>query len=221
MTDQDDHNDDVPAYDPDKILRTVFLGPCDFIAGFQDIQQMMDFDYPPTHGEVGFVGRSNVGKSSLINALTGRNALARTSHTPGRTQQLNFFNLGGHLMMVDMPGYGFAQVSKAMRKAWDHLIFTYLRGRPALRCVFVLVDSRHGLKDSDGEIMDLLDRAGVAYRVVLTKIDKADDLEKVTADVTAALKKRAAAFPVVYPTSSEKGLGITELRRAVLDSISG
>jgi GTP-binding protein len=206
--------------DPDKILRTVFLGPCDFVAGFQDIDQMIAFDFPETGGEVGFVGRSNVGKSSLINALTGRNALARTSHTPGRTQQLNFFNIGGHLMLVDMPGYGFAQVSKAMRKAWDHLIFTYLRGRPNLRCVFVLIDSRHGLKDSDSEVMTMLDKAGVSYRVVLTKTDKADDLDKISASVEAALKKHPAAFPVIYRTSAEKALGIDELRRAVLDAIA-
>ena len=216
-----ERDDQENGADPDKILRTVFLGPCDFVAGFKDIQQMMDYAYPHAKGEVGFVGRSNVGKSSLINALTGRNALARTSNTPGRTQQLNFFDLGGHLMLVDMPGYGFAQVSKSMRKEWDHLIFTYLRGRPTLRCVFVLVDSRHGLKDSDAEVMDLLDRAGVAYRVVLTKIDKAGDLDKTAEDVAEALKKRAAAFPVVYRTSSEKGLGITELRRAILDAVSG
>lgn len=219
--DPDDKLTENAGTDPDKILRTVFLGPCDFVAGFQDIRQMMEFTYPKTRGEVGFVGRSNVGKSSLINALTGRNALARTSNTPGRTQQLNFFNLNGHLMLVDMPGYGFAQVSKAMRKEWDHLIFTYLRGRPTLRCVFVLVDSRHGMKDSDGEVMDLLDRAGVAYRVVLTKTDKASDADKIAEDVAAALTKRAAAFPVIYRTSAEKNLGITELRRAVLDAVSG
>ena len=206
--------------DPDKILRTVFLGTCDFIAGFQDIDQMISFDFPETGGEVGFVGRSNVGKSSLINALTGRNALARTSHTPGRTQQLNFFNLGGHLMLVDMPGYGFAQVSKAMRKAWDHLIFSYLRGRPGLRCVFVLVDSRHGLKESDSEVMTMLDKAGVSYRIVLTKIDKAENADKIAADIEAALKKHPAAFPIIYRTSAEKALGIDTLRRAVLDAVS-
>lgn len=217
----DNNETDIPAYDPGKILRTVFLGPCDFIAGFQDIDQMIRFDFPQVPGEIGFVGRSNVGKSSLINALTGRNALARTSHTPGRTQQLNFFNLGGHLILVDMPGYGFAQVSKSMRKAWDHLIFTYLRGRPTLRCVFVLVDSRHGLKDSDREVMTMLDKAGVAYRIVLTKTDKADDLEKIATDVEVAIKKHAAAFPVVYRTSSETGDGIDILRRAVLDAATG
>lgn len=205
----------------EKSARSIFLGPCDFIAGVQDIEQMEEIAFPEGLPEIGFVGRSNVGKSSLINALTNRNTLARVSHTPGRTQQLNFFNLGNRLMMVDMPGYGFAQVSKSMRKAWDHLIFTYLRGRQQLRCVFVLVDSRHGMKDSDAEVMTMLDKAGVSYRVVLTKIDKADDLESIKASVSEALKKRAAAFPIVYATSSEKGDGIEELRQAALDSVSG
>jgi len=203
-----------------KSARSLFLGPCDFIAGVQEIEQMEEIDFPEGVPEIGFVGRSNVGKSSLVNALTGRNALARVSHTPGRTQQLNFFNLGNNLMMVDMPGYGFAQVSKSMRKAWDHLIFTYLRGRPTLRCVFVLVDSRHGMKDSDEEIMTMLDKAGVSYRVVLTKIDKADDLDGVQAAITAAMKKHPAAFPAIYPTSSETGVGIEELRQAAVDAVS-
>jgi len=206
---------------PEKSARSIFLGNCDFIAGVQDIDQMDEIEFPEGLPEIGFVGRSNVGKSSLINALTNRNALARVSHTPGRTQQLNFFNLGNRLMMVDMPGYGFAKVSKGMRKAWDHLIFTYLRGRPALRCVFVLVDSRHGMKDSDVEVMTMLDKAGVSYRVVLTKTDKADDLDAIKASVTEALKKRAAAFPVIYATSSETGDGIEELRQAAMDSVSG
>jgi GTP-binding protein len=203
------------------LSRRVFLGSCDFIAGVQKIKQLGEIEFPIPGPEVGFVGRSNVGKSSLINALTGRNALARVSHTPGRTQQLNFFNLGDYLMLVDMPGYGFAKVSKKMRADWDDLIFTYLRGRPALRCVYVLIDSRHGLKDSDVEVMVMLDKAGVSYRIVLTKIDKADDLAATRADVELALKKRPAAFPVIYPTSSETGAGIEELRLAVLESVAG
>lgn len=204
-----------------KLLRSIFLGPCDFIAGVQKIDQMHEIAFPPGVPEVGFIGRSNVGKSSLVNALTGRNTLARVSHTPGRTQQLNFFNLSSRLMMVDMPGYGFAKVSKAMRKDWDHLIFNYLRGRPALRCVYVLIDSRHGIKDTDGEIMDMLDKAGVSYRIVLTKTDKAEDVAATEAGVQAALKKRPAAFPILYPTSSENGDGIDALRQAILDSVSG
>ena len=203
-----------------KSARSLFLGPCDFVAGINDLRQLETFEFPHDGPEIGFVGRSNVGKSSLINALTGRNALARVSHTPGRTQQLNFFNLGNALMLVDMPGYGFAKVSKSTRKAWDNLIFTYLRGRTTLRCVFILIDSRHGLKDSDAEVMTMLDKAGVSYRVVLTKIDKADDLEGIQAAIVQAVKKRPAAFPAIYPTSSETGAGIEELRQAAVDAVS-
>jgi GTP-binding protein len=201
-----------------RAARGLFLGPCDFIAGIQAPEQLNDFEFDKP--EVGFVGRSNVGKSSLINALTGRNALARVSHTPGRTQQLNFFDLGGRMMMVDMPGYGFAKVSKEMRKAWDHLIFSYLRHQKTLRCVYVLIDSRHGLKDLDQEVMTLLDKAGVSYRVVLTKTDKAENMDQVKADIEKILKKRPAAFPLLYPTSSETGEGIEQLRTAVLESVS-
>lgn len=202
-----------------RAARGVFLGNCDFVAGVQKLAQMDEIAFPIPGPEVGFVGRSNVGKSSLINALTGRNALARVSHTPGRTQQLNFFNLGNRLMLVDMPGYGFAKVSKKMRADWDELIFGYLRGRAVLRCVFVLIDSRHGLKDSDREVMDMLDRAGVSYRIVLTKTDKTHNLDTVMDDVRGALKKRAAAFPVIYLTSAETGDGIEALRCAVLESV--
>jgi GTP-binding protein len=199
--------------------RKLFAGACDFIAGVQKPPQLLEFSW--SLPEAGFVGRSNVGKSSLVNALTGRKTLARVSHTPGRTQQLNFFDLGGQLMMVDMPGYGFAKVSKQMREDWDDLIFTYLRDQKTLRCVFVLIDSRHGIKPVDLEVMDLLDNAGVSYRIVLTKIDKAEALEKITEETTLALKKRAAAFPVIYATSAEAGLGIDALRTAVLQAVSG
>lgn len=198
--------------------RRLFAGPCDFIAGIQNPRQFSEFEFHMA--EVGFVGRSNVGKSSLINALTGRNTLARVSHTPGRTQQLNFFDLGGRMMMVDMPGYGFAKVSKKVREDWDNLIFTYLRSQQTLRCVYVLIDSRHGLKDVDLDVMHLLDNAGVSYRIVLTKIDKAEDLAAIIADTQAALKKRPAAFPLVYPTSAEDGSGIEDLRTAILQSVS-
>ena len=167
--------------------------------------------------EIAFAGRSNVGKSSLVNAMTGRKTLARTSHTPGRTQELNFFDLGGRLTLVDMPGYGYAAASKDKVAAWTRLIKAYLRGRANLARVYVLVDSRHGLKDSDRDVMDLLDLAAVSYQIVLTKGDepKAADLERRVADTRAALARRPAAFPQIRPTSSRTGDGIADLRADV------
>ncbi len=193
--------------------RILFSGPCDFMLGVAALEQLPETESP----EIAFAGRSNVGKSSLVNALTGRKTLARTSNTPGRTQQLNFFNLAGRLILVDMPGYGYAKVSKTQIADWTKLIFKYLRGRPNLRCVFVLVDARHGLKDSDFELMKMLDEAAVSYRVVLTKIDKIKDQEreKVARETLEALKKRAAAFPGLALTSAEKGTGIPELRSVI------
>lgn len=188
----------------------LFLNRAEFIKGVVALPQLPEAHIP----EVAFAGRSNVGKSSLLNALTGRRGLARTSNTPGRTQELNFFNCASRLMLVDMPGYGYAKVSKTEREAWGKLIRAYLRGRPNLRCAFVLVDSRHGLKENDLEIMTMLDETAVAYRVILTKADKikAAELAAVTEETAASLKKRAAAFPFVLATSSEKGLGMAELR---------
>ncbi len=194
--------------------RKIFSGPCDFIWGAADLKQLP----PPDKGEVAFAGRSNVGKSSLVNALTGRNTLARTSNTPGRTQQLNFFNLNDHLYLVDMPGYGYAKVSKEQRENWDKLIFEYLRGRPNLRSVLVLIDCRHGLKESDVHLMDLLDKAAVNYRIILTKSDKAGkkELDAMIETILAALKKHPAAYPSIYVTSAEKSSGLEELRATII-----
>src|ERR1043165_222012 len=173
---------------------------------------------PPEKGiEIAFAGRSNGGKSSLINALTGRKALARTSHTPGRTQELIFFTAGGPLNLVDMPGYGYAAAPKAKIAAWTKLIRTYLRGRANLGRVYVLVDARHGLKPTDADVLDLLDEAAVSYEIVLTKADevKRDALAATIAGVAAAVRKRPAAFPDVLATSARTGAGIGELRAAI------
>jgi GTP-binding protein len=167
--------------------------------------------------EIAFAGRSNVGKSSLINALTNRNALARTSHTPGRTQELIFFAGAGPLMLVDMPGYGYAAAPKAKIAAWTKLIRAYLRGRANLARVYVLVDARHGLKSADTDVLDLLDEAAVSYEIVLTKADevKRDPLAATIDGVMTAIRKRPAAYPDVLATSSRTGAGMPELRAAV------
>ncbi len=193
--------------------RKAFAGPCDFFAAINNLDQLP----PATLPEIAFAGRSNVGKSSLINALTGRKTLARTSDTPGRTQQLNFFDLGGHLFMVDMPGYGYAKVSKARKKEWNFLIRDYLRGRQTLRNVLLLIDSRHGFKDTDEDIMRMLDECAVSYRVVLTKADKSksEETKLMQADIEAVLRNHPAAFPQPILTSSHEGSGIPELRALV------
>ena len=167
--------------------------------------------------EVAFAGRSNVGKSSLINALTGRKAIARTSRTPGRTQQINLFDLGGKLMLADMPGYGFAKVSKNQKQEWADLIADYLKNRASLRCVFVLVDARRGLMDSDREFMTLLGRFAVPCRITLTKADKIKprELEDVVSTMQAELKIYATAFPEILATSAEEKRGIAELRETI------
>ena len=200
--------------DPLENARIIFAGSCDFIAGADAVERIPMPDMP----EIAFAGRSNVGKSSLINALTGRKTLARTSNTPGRTQQLNFFSLSGRLCLVDMPGYGYAKVSKDKKSAWDFLIRDYLRGRVTLRCVFILIDARHGLKPSDGEIMKLLGEAAVPFRVVFTKADKTSAAERAELNeaVSRELKERPAAWPEPVFTSALKNQGIEELREIAL-----
>ena len=193
--------------------RRLFGGPSRFIKGVAKLEQL-----PPTRGtEIAFAGRSNVGKSSLINALTGVNGLARASNTPGRTRELNFFDVNEALTLVDMPGYGYAKASKAEVKAWQSVLKGYLRGRPGLTRAFVLIDSRHGILKTDEEMLDLLDEAAVTYQIVLTKADKVKptELAKVQDQVAASVKKHPAAFPQIHATSSEKGLGIPELRAEI------
>ncbi len=200
--------------------RRLFAGSCDFVAGAQSVDRIPDPDFP----EIGFCGRSNVGKSSLLNALTGRRTLARVSHTPGRTQQINFFRLGGRAHLVDMPGYGYAKVSKGMRSQWDGLIRDYLRGRTTLRAVLVLVDSRHGLKGSDADLLTLLDECAVSARIVLTKTDEAGGaqaLEQTRAKVLEGLRRHPSAFPDVLETSARTGAGIEALRAAVYRILEG
>ena len=183
----------------------------------------MQFLPDPKVPEIAFAGRSNVGKSSLINALTNRNGLARTSNTPGRTQELNFFDVGDPLIfrICDMPGYGFAKAPPKVVQKWRFLINDYLRGRAVLKRTFVLIDSRHGIKPVDEEVMEMLDKAAVSYRVVLTKADKVkqEDLDATAEKVAAIAKKHPAAHPDLLLTSSEKKQGIDELRLAVLEAV--
>jgi len=190
--------------------RLLFAKECNFLLGIDKLVQLPDSSLP----EIAFAGRSNVGKSSLINALTGRKALARTSNTPGRTQQLNFFDLGRRLILVDLPGYGYAKVSKTQVAAWTRTLKSFLRGRVALRRVCLLIDSRVGLKDLDRDMMEMLDAAAVVYQVVLTKVDKlkSDELETTMSTISNELAKRSAAHPMLALTSSSKSLGIRELR---------
>jgi GTP-binding protein len=198
--------------------RRLFAGPWRFISSAPHAGALPQ----PTGIEVAFAGRSNVGKSSLINALVGQKALARTSNTPGRTQELVFFSADGALTLVDMPGYGFAEAPKALVAEWTRLIFAFLRGRQSLRRVYVLIDSRHGLKEIDREALDLLDKAAVSYQVVLTKADKqkAAALDTLVGTVRAAIARRPAAHPEVLATSSETGLGLPELRAEIAALLS-
>lgn len=193
--------------------RRLLTGQVDFLKGVVALDGLP----PADRVEVAFAGRSNVGKSTLINALTGRRALARTSNTPGRTQEINFFTVGASHYLVDLPGYGFARAPVAVVARWQALLRSYLSGRANLRRAFVLVDMRHGVKEVDHEVMDLLDRSAVPFQLVLTKADKPDPAarEQVLAQVQSALARHPAAFPEVVVTSSEKGHGITTLRAII------
>ena len=198
--------------------RKLFSGPIEFLKSAPSLQFLPDPDAP----EIAFAGRSNVGKSSLLNALTNRNGLARTSNTPGRTQELNFFDVGEplQLRLVDMPGYGFAEAPKDLVKRWRFLVNDYLRGRSVLKRALVLVDSRHGLKDVDREMMRMLDDAAVSYHLVLTKGDKVKPsaLGALYEATMIEAAKHPAAHPSIFTTSSEKGSGIAELRTAILEA---
>ncbi|MBO9465844.1 YihA family ribosome biogenesis GTP-binding protein [Tropicibacter sp. R15_0] len=193
--------------------RKLFAGEVDFLKGVV----AMDGLPPDDRAEVCFAGRSNVGKSSLINALTGRKGLARASNTPGRTQEINYFTLAADHYLVDLPGYGFANAPVAVVEKWQRLLKNYLAGRASLRRAFVLIDFRHGVKKVDEEIMTLLDRSAVTFQVVLTKADKvkAKDHDKVLAQVRSVLAKHPAAYPEMVLTSSEKGEGIATLRTII------
>ena len=197
--------------------RLLFAGPVDFVKGVVAMDGLPPADRP----EVCFAGRSNVGKSSLINALTGRKGIARASNTPGRTQELNFFALGDRGYLVDLPGYGFAQAPVAVVQKWQALLKQYLAGRPNLRRAFALIDARHGVKPVDHEIMTLLDRSAVPFQVVVTKADKITRtaLDRTLAQIEAELQKHPAAYPELVVTSSEKGEGIPALR-AIIDGLT-
>jgi GTP-binding protein len=199
--------------------RKIFSGPIAFLKSAPGLKFLPD----PDVNEVAFAGRSNVGKSSLLNALTNRNGLARTSNTPGRTQELNFFDVGApaQFRLVDMPGYGYAKAPKDTVRQWRFLINDYLRGRAVLKRTLVLIDSRHGIKDVDRDVMKMLDEAAVSYRIVMTKADKvkASELAATTQRTVDEVRKRPAAHPDIIITSSEGGMGIPELRAAVIEAI--
>ena len=205
-----------PPHTDDQIEsgRLLFAGPVTFERGVVKMDALPEATLP----EIAFAGRSNVGKSSLVNALTGRKALARASGEPGRTRELNFFLLGERLRFVDMPGYGYAKAPKTEIARWTKLVRDYLRGRPGLARVILLVDSRHGLKANDETVMDMMDESAVVYQVVLTKADKIKktELADVIAGTIAALMKQPAAHPHIIATSSEKGLGLPELRATIM-----
>jgi len=206
-------SDDAPDAEAEERGRRLFASTCEFVAGAASVAAIP----PDTLPEIAFAGRSNVGKSSLVNALTGRTTLARVSHTPGRTRQINFFNLGHRLTLVDLPGYGYAEASKREKEEWGELQRLYLKGRASLRRVLLLIDARHGLKPADAPVMQALDAAAVSYQIVLTKIDKVGTsaLAKVLEATAAKLRRHVAAHPVMHLTSAHKGSGIPALRAAL------
>lgn len=195
----------------------LFSQPINFVLGVANLEQLPLTEMP----EIAFAGRSNVGKSSIINALFNNKTLAKTSNTPGRTQQLNYFNLNEQIHVVDLPGYGFAQAPKNIVDQWQALIFKYLQGRVNLKRVFVLIDSRHGIKKVDEEIMEMLDTAAVTYQVVLTKLDKIGPvaLQEVVEQTKLMIKKHGAAYPKILVTSSEKKLGLEELQEEIFSLV--
>jgi len=203
----------MPATDDPEALeaaRKYFLGEVEFVLGVVAMEGLPDGD----RAEIAFAGRSNVGKSSLLNALTNRKNLARTSNTPGRTQEVNYFLLAQQLYIVDLPGYGYAKVSKTQSADWTDLVFDYLRGRPNLRRVMLLIDGRHGIKENDKEVMEMLDTAAVSYQIVLTKCDKpkSADFQKVLQKTLETIRTHVAAHPRLLVTSSVKGDGIEDVR---------
>jgi GTP-binding protein len=197
--------------------RRLFAQACEFVLGVAESGQLPDSEFP----EIAFAGRSNVGKSSLVNALIGQKTLARTSNSPGRTRQINLFDLGGRLMIADLPGYGFARAPKEVVRKWTELVDLYLRGRAQLRRVCLLIDSRHGLKDSDRRVMRMLDEAAVSYQVILTKSDKisAAELSRRGDETAAEIARHVAAHPEILSTSAREKAGIPELRTALAELV--